>query len=207
MNNEIITINRQFGSGGREIAKKVSEALDLAFFDKELINEITKETNISDKLIEKYSETPINRAYVFHFGVTMQYHYIKPIPVEIQEQQAKVIKKLSNKSNCVFVGRCADYTLKDKKPLKVFIYSSNIEDRIRRYKDKEGNSRKTDKEIKKDLLHIDKYRNKYYEEYTTTKWTNMCNYNLCIDTSAMSIQDAVDLIVTAYNLYYNKYIC
>ncbi len=200
MNNKIITINRQFGSGGREIAKKVAETLDFAFYDKQLINEITKETNISDDLIEKYSETPINRAYVFHFGVTMQYHYIKPIPVEIQEQQAKVIKKLANKGDSVFVGRCSNHTLKDVAPLKVFIYCSDMDKRILRYKDKD-NSKKTDKEIKKDLLHIDKHRSKYYEEYTTKKWTDMSNYDLCIDTAHLSSDDAVELIVAAHKLY------
>ncbi len=202
MNNKIITINRQFGSGGREIAKKLSTALNFAFYDKQLINEITKETNISDELIEKYSETPINRAYIFHFGVTMQYHYIKPIPVEIQEQQAKIIKKLADKSDSVFVGRCANYTLRNIKPFKVFIYCSDLDKRISRYKANEKNTdKKTDKEIKKDLLHIDKHRSKYYEEYTTKKWTDMCNYDLCIDTANISTDDAVKLIANAHKLY------
>ncbi len=188
----IITISRQFSSGGREIAKKLAEKLQLAYYDKELIEEVSKKTGFKKEYIEEYSEAAISRTFPQVYGRSFVYYQQMPAD-QIQVAQADIIKEVGEKGNAVIVGRCADDLLKSGDVLKVFIYASNMESRITRCKAK-GNDDKTDKELLKEITQIDKKRAKYYEYYTGKKWGDMENYNLFIDTTKIGIEKAVELI-------------
>ena len=195
--NNIITISRQFSSGGREIGKRLADSLLYAYYDAEIIKKVAEESGFCESYIEKYSEANITRGYNYTFGQT--FSTLSPSD-QVQIAQAKVIRELSTKGDCVIVGRCADYILKDSNNFKVFIYSSDMEQRIKRcYEKVPADKNKTAKEMQKMIKAIDKTRSKNYNYYTGQDWEDMTNYNLCIDTSVVSIKQAVATILACCN--------
>ena len=193
---KLITINRQFGSGGREVGKRLADELQIAYYDKELISKISNETGLCDDYISQYEETAISRYYPFTFGRTFAFEYSVPQNT-IYIAQTKVIKKLAHMQDCVIIGRCANYILGDE-AFKVLIYSSDMDKRIDRCYDKVPADRdKSRDEMKKMINSVDKKRARYYDFYAGEKWLDINNYNLCIDTAKISIQDAVKLIAEA----------
>lgn len=193
----IITISRSFSSGGREVAKRLADELNFDYFDRELISEISNETGLCEKYIEKHSEFAVTRSYPLNMAQT----FILPIQTpsdSIQIAQTKIIKSVANKGNCVIVGRRADYILREQNPFKVFIYSSDMDKRIERCYNKVPKDReKSQKEITKQILSVDKNRAKYYNYFTENNWGEMKNYNLCIDTSVIDVKKAVEIIIQA----------
>ena len=121
--NKIITIGREFGSGGRELGRRLAEELGIAYYDREIIAEIAKRTELSEQYVQQIVEhRPLNL-----MPITIG-HSICPVPHPLMEQnreiycqQAQILTEMSEKSDCVLVGRCADYILKDKNPLKIFV--------------------------------------------------------------------------------------
>ncbi len=193
----VITINRQFGSGGREVGKRLAEQLRCHYYDKELLNIISKETGVNSLLID---ELDSNTLRSFGYTTSRSFAMYKQLPVdEIANAKNNIMKKLAEKSNAVFIGRCSDYILNDYQPLKIYIYSSSMDYKINRCFNKvpEDKERIGEKEIAKDIITIDKNRARYYENQTGQKWDDMSNYNLCIDTSKVGIQGAVNIIVSA----------
>ena len=191
----IITISRQFGSGGREIGKRLADELLYSYYDHELVKRVSDESGLAESYIERYSESSFTRTYPFTFGNAFS-NYSQPPSDKVQIAQSKIMKELSEKSNCIIVGRCADYIIKEHNILKIFIYSSDIDARINRCYDKVPTDKsKSKKEMQKMILDIDKQRAKYYSYYTGQEWGNMSNYNLCIDTSAVNIKKAVATIL------------
>ncbi len=195
---KIITISRQFGSGGREVGKRLADALLWSYFDRELIEQVATETGLDKGYIEKYSESVATRNHPYVFGRTFIAYQQSPSE-KIQLAQLKIIRELAEKGDCVIIGRCADYITREQNPFKVFIYSSSMDFRIDRCYDKVPADRenKTEKEMQKEIIGIDKRRRKYYEYYTGLGWGAIENYNLCIDTSAVGIQGAVEIIQKA----------
>ncbi len=195
---KVITISRQFASGGREVGKRVADALNIAYYDKELIGKIAEETNLHPDYIEKFQESSASRNYGFIFGRS----FYAPQPVynasdEIVIAQKKIITQLANEQDCVIVGRCADYFLDDK-ALKIFVYSSDMQARIKRCIEKvPQDASKSEKEITKEILEIDKNRQRYYNFYTGREWKNMDNYNMCVNTAQLGIIKSVEAIINA----------
>ncbi len=188
---KIITISREFGSGGRELGRRLADYLGIAYYDKEILNEIEKKTPFSKDYIEQMTENRPVLLYPIHYGVTWN---VGPNPnlkqsVDIYKTQADTIRDLASKGSCVIIGRCADYILKDLHPIRIFVYSdmdSKVERCKKREKDHENLS---DKEIKKRIKTIDKNRRKYYEFYTDSKWGDRDNYDFLINTTNADIKD------------------
>lgn len=194
--NKVITINRQFGSGGREVGRRLAEALNIAYYDKEIITKIAKETNLSPSYIEKYDEVSVSHQFPFTFGRTFSMPVMLPNS-QIQIEETKIIKKLAEAQSCVIIGRCANDILYDT-AFKVFIYSSDMEKKIDRCYDKvPADKSKSREEMKKMILSVDKQRAKYNEFYTGYDWMDMSSYNLCIDTAKIDFKKAVELITMA----------
>ncbi len=197
--NIIITVNREFSSGGREIAKKIAEKLKYAYYDQEIINEIAKNSELDKEYIDKYSEINCNRNYPIKIANSF-IKYQERLEIDLQKRQSDIIKELALKGNSVFVGRCSDYILKDLKPFKIFIYSSDMKKKIERcYTKVPQDKSKSINEMKSNILKIDEQRKKYYEYVTGQKINDVHNYNLTIDTSKISIEDAVVLISNICN--------
>ncbi len=197
---KVITIGRQFGSGGREVGKRLAEELSYNYYDKELIKKISEESGLDIDYVENQSEQHTNQTLPYLVGKSFM-AYTQPIDtinIELHIAQNTVLKEIAEKENAVIIGRSADYILKEENPLKVFIYASDMDYRIERCYNKVPEDRaKSKKEMQKEILKIDKKRASYYEFTTDQKWSNLGNYNLCIDTSKVGIKGAVEIIKAA----------
>ena len=187
--NKIITIGREFGSGGRELGRYLSETLGFAYYDREIIGEIAKRTSLSEKYIQHIAEQKPVIPFPIHTGRTF-WAVIPDFNQNIQQEQTGIIKEIAAKSDCVIVGRGADYILADEKPFRLFVYS-DMSAKIARCRknesaDYEAGASLTDKELVKRIEHINKSRADYYDFYTGQKWGDKANYDLCINTSKHS---------------------
>ena len=192
---KIITIGREFGSGGRELGRKIAEKLGWEFFDKEIITEIAKRTEFSEHYIHEVLENnphelyPITVGHTFTFVDTNALQKKQTVFIE----QENTIKQMAENSNCVIVGRCSDYILRNENPLKLFVYA-DMDSKIKRCREREEVEHLTDKKIKKAIKKIDKNRSKYYEFYTGNKWGNKYNYDLMVNTSNGDLDNIAESI-------------
>ena len=192
--NKVITISREFSSGGREFARRLADKLNYAYYDSEIITELAKRTNLAEEYISSLNEQspapllPITIGATFSPVVDVRWEHQNAIFAE----QSNLLKELAEKSNCVIVGRCADYSLREFNPLRVRLYAE-LDSRIERCKARATDSEKlTDKEIKHRINEIDKSRAKYYQFYTGKKWDDMLNYDICINTTGKDIKQLVE---------------
>lgn len=194
--NKIITIGREFGSGGRELGKRLSDLLGIAYYDREIITEISNKT----KLAEDYVQQIVEKRPIISFPITIG-HTFYPIfnPVvdyssNVYAQQSNTLLEMVNKSSCIIIGRCADYILEDYNPFRIFVYS-DMEFKIKRCRDNESEHENlSDKQLKQQILDVDKNRAKYYQFITGKKWGDRRNYDLCINTSRISIKEIAEIL-------------
>lgn len=182
--NKIITIGREFGSGGRQLGRKLAEELGIAYYDKEIITEIAKRTELS----EEYVHDVVGRRPVYTYPIHVGRTFMSINTVQVMEsgalyaEQCKLLKEFAERSDCVIVGRCADHILKEYSPYKIFVYA-DVESKIKRCRTYETDTTKTDKELRKYIKRIEKNRAENYEYYTGKKWGDKLNYDLCINTT------------------------
>ena len=200
--NKIITIGREFGSGGREIGKRLAEHLGIAYYDKEIIQEISKRTQLAEsyvhQIVEQKSESffPITVGRTLHTGGSdyMLRHY-----TSVYAEQANVLRDMAEKSDCVIVGRCGDYILKDQNPFRIFVYS-DIASKMARCREKaDEHEHLSDRELEKMIRRIDKNRAKYYRYYTGQRWGAHANYDMCINTSSLPIKELAEALAHLFN--------
>ncbi len=190
---KIITISREFGSGGRELGTRIAKQLGFAYYDKEIISQIAQKSGLAEEYVDSVLER--KNTQFFNFSYAHSFAYVNPL-VELQSKiygaQQDIIREIAQKSDCVLVGRCADYILKDLNPLTLFVYA-DIDSKIKRCREKAQNDEQeyTDKQLKAKILSIDKGRAKYYGAYTGEEWSDKKNYRLCINTSGINISDIV----------------
>lgn len=198
--NKIITIGREFGSGGREFGRRLAEELHYEYYDKEIITEIAKNTSLSEEYIQQIIERRPHHLYPITIGHSMNYansYQIKQIQT-IYQAQCDLLRKLAEKSNCVIVGRCADYILRDYRPFKIFVYAT-MESRIKRCEERATEDEKYDKQqLKRNILKIDRERARYYDFYTSQKWGDKANYDLCVNTTDTVIKEIIPIIAKIF---------
>lgn len=189
--NKIITISREFGSGGRELGKRIAEHLGIAYYDKEIITEIAHKSGVAEEyvknIIEKVPNTyfPNTIGRSFHTTVNPQL----TLNAKIYGEQRNIIKELVKESDCLLIGRCSDYILRDYHPIRLFIYG-DMDARLQRCRQKAvENEHLTDAQMKGKIKDIDKNRAKYYNFFTGHKWGAKENYDLCINTTQAEIKD------------------
>ncbi len=184
MNDVIITIGRENGSGGREVGKKLSEILGIPCYDQEIIAETAGRTGIDAKEIEKMEEGDKD-GLISYWGI--------PSANPLFAEQSKAIIELASKGPCIFVGRCADYVLNGKNDVvKVFIHAP-VGDRIIKSAKRNGIS---EKEAYERIRKKDAQRASYYQRYTGRVWGAVGNYDLSISTGDIGVDGAVKLILS-----------
>lgn len=198
-NNIIITIGREFGSGGHEIGRRLSHSTKLDFYDTEFIKLAVEKTGYSETYIRSNDEkAPDFTGSSFMSG----FEYYHPSPYDrIQEEEYNIIKSLGEKGNCIIVGRAADYVLRDQRIIRVFIYAP-FEDRVKRKMalvTPEMKDKVSVQQMEKTVKQMDKQRRKFYEYYTDNKWGARDSYDLLINTSSSGIDGAVEIIKTFIN--------
>lgn len=192
----IITISREFGSGGHTVGKLVAEKLGYHFYGRELVEMVAAASGFSPDFIEESGEYASARSsLLFSLATAGQYETGgMSMHDRLYLVQTQVIEDIAAEGNCVIVGRCADFILRDyKECLHVFVYA-DMESRARRIVERYG---ETDKSPKKRLEEKDQKRKVYYKNYTGRNWGEPHNYNLCLDSSKLGIETCADLIVAA----------
>ena len=199
----VITIGREFGSGGHEIGMKLAEKLGIKCYDKELLELAAKESGLCEELFASQDEKPTNSFLyslvmdTYSLGYTNSYVDM-PINHKVFLAQFEAIKKLASEGPCVMVGRCADYALADNPDcFSVFVHA-NLDWRINRIAQKYN---KNAKEAKDMINKTDKSRSSYYNYYTNKKWGSADSYNLCLDSSKLGIDGTAKAIIEAIHIY------
>lgn len=202
--NRIITISREFGSGGREFGRRLSEALGIAYYDQEIIREIAKRTSLSEQYIQAITEKRPIFSYPIHIGKSL-YPMLNPVgsgfeqAMAVYQEQARIITEMASKSACVIVGRCADHILKEQNPFRIFVYA-DMESKLKRCREKEPEDEgMTDKELKRHIMDVDKRRSQFYEFYTGHSWGDKLNFDLCINTTNTEIKKAVAVFAKLFD--------
>ncbi len=186
----IITINREFGSGGRELAKRLADVLGFAYFDKEIISMVAKKSNLSEDYLEcittKTNEFPYTIGKSFTLYSTPQKYFTNMLVTE-----RKIIQEIAKQGNCVIVGRGADVILREFNTVNIFVYS-NLNSKLKRCKEKaSANENLNEKELIKKIKLVDKQRKKFYLLLGLDSWGEKENYDICINTTNVEIKDVV----------------
>ncbi|MGN0703287.1 MAG: AAA family ATPase [Lentihominibacter sp.] len=195
MDKKLITISREFGSGGRLIGKRLAEKLDIPYYDKELLDRIAEESGFSREMIAD-AEKKAKNSFLYSLASAMGTGEAGPESLSLNERfflaQFDTIRKIADEGSCVIVGRCADYVLRGMpEATNVFIYAEEA-DKIKRAVQEYGVPEDSVKKLMKDT---DKARANYYAYHTGRKWGEHVNYNLSIDSGYIEIEDIVDLII------------
>ena len=197
MGNRIISISRQFGSGGHEVAVKTADLLGIRVYERELIRLACEYGELSEKTLSPSDEKATN-PYLFQTVHEGNHHVLrgKPTSEVLFALQSHEIRRLAKREECVFVGRCADFVLReqDVRLLRVFI-SAPEERRVARKMEQE---RLTRTQAIRLIRKMDKQRRKYYESYTRRTWGDPSHYDLCIDTGACTLDEAAGRIAEAF---------
>ncbi len=196
----IITIGREFGSGGHLIGKMLAEKLNIPFYDKELLDRAAKDSGLCKEIFENQDERPSNSFLyslvmdTYSFGYSSSVMNDMPLNQKVFLAQFESIKKLAAEGPCVIIGRCADFALEDDPDLlSVFIHADTDAriKRISRIYDLTAN--KARDRIRKN----DKSRSSYYNYYTSKEWGAVSSYDLSIDSSIFGLDGSVELIEKA----------
>ena len=204
---KIITISREYGSGGRLIGKLVAESLGYDFYDKEIIDMAAQESGLSPDFIKK-TEQNLSSGFLYNLLLGSSYSgtangassingtQMLPLADQVFNAERKVILDLAKKGNCVIVGRCADYILNtsdeidSKSLLNVFIYG-NLEEKLKRIEDL---YKEPEQAAKKTIQQIDKRRANHYNTFTEATWGDRKNYDIMINSSTAGIETTAAII-------------
>ena len=187
----IITIGREFGSGGRELGRRLAEELGYAYYDQEIVTEIAQRTALSEAFVHQILEHKPVTAFPIRIGRTFttvvnsqpeQWH-------EIFRQQYQILRELADKADYVIVGRCADWMLRAYQPFRIFVYA-DMEHRMLRCRQKGAeHEAMSDKELRQHIQAVDRHRASYSSYCNDQKWGDKTKYDLCINTGLESVKE------------------
>ncbi len=194
----IVNIGRQLGSGGREIGEKLAHRLGIDFYDKELIELASQESGLCREFFEKADERASQGFIGGLFGMRFPFVGDGAIPTNnclsndnLFKVQSDVIRQLAAEKSCLFVGRCADYVLRDHPRCANVFISCAREERIRRLCERQGITAEAAEEL---MEKADKKRSEYYNYYSYKTWGAAATYHLCIDSSVLGIEGTVEFV-------------
>ena len=182
----VITISREYGSGGRYVGRLIADKLGIKLYDKDFVIKVAEETGLSEEYIEENEQkrsvlAPLNNGYYSEYNNSD----------ELFAKESELIKEIANKESFVIIGRCADSILSDRdNVVKVFIYS-NLEDKIKRATTYYGMDKT---KAKKEIERIDKQRGNHYKYYTGKEWKDFSNYDVCLNSDALGVERTADII-------------
>ncbi|MCR4781630.1 MAG: cytidylate kinase-like family protein [Lachnospiraceae bacterium] len=189
---KIITINREFGSGGRELGKKLAEELGFAYYDKEIIDAIAEKSKLDPNYINKAIEDGMWRNYPVTFNNTFAYMPVIETPgTRLISWQSEVLHEIAAKSDCVIVGRAADAILDELHPLKLFIYADMEAKVIRCQERAEEGENLTDREMVRHIKKIDRSRASNHDLVASYRWGDRNGFDLCVNTTSVEIDSVI----------------
>ena len=182
----VITVSREYGSGGRYVGRLIADKLGIKFYDKEIITKLAEVTGLSEEYIEN-NEQKRDASAILNNGYYMGLDGAD----ELFVKESELIKELAAKDSCVIIGRCADFILKDEKNvIKVFVYSG-MEDKLKRATQIYGYE---EEKAKKEIERIDKLRANHYKHYTDKDWKDFSNYDICINSDLLGVEKSAEVI-------------
>lgn len=198
MEHFVINIGRQLGSGGKEVGEKLAKRLGIAFYDKELINLASEESGLCREFFEQADEKASQGVMSGLFSMRFPFISEGSLPGmnclsndALFKVQSDVIRRIAAEHSCIFVGRCADYILRDHPRCVNIFVSASTEERIARLTERLGISRNEAEEM---INRVDKRRAEYYNYYSYKKWGAAASYHLCIDSSVLGMEATIDLV-------------
>ncbi len=193
---KIITISREFGSGGRELGKRLADALGFAYYDKEIISAIAKESSFDENYVEELLQRGLTPTYSPTFGhsFSLGFDPIMENELKVLHLQQTIIKGLAEKGDCVMVGRTSGIILEEFHPMKIFVYADMASKLARCRARADDCQTLSDKELQKKIRQIDEGRAKHQKLFSDLKWGSKDNYHLCVNTTGIQIRDMIPSI-------------
>lgn len=200
----IITISREFGSGGRELGKRLADELGLAYYDREILTELSREEGLSEEYLEKVLENPSGIGYAISYSRSFaMIQNIDTTPMLLAKQH-NIIKKIAQKGNCVIVGRGADAILGEYSPFRIFVYA-DMEARIARCIERaNGEEDISPRSLQKKINKIDKARSDNYNFVSNYNWGDKEAYDLCINTTNIKIKKVIPSLAAYIKAWYEE---
>lgn len=199
----IITISREFGSGGRELGKRIADALGYAYYDREIITAIAAKHEMNENYVENVLENGFPVAFPISYGRTFAYADVTgQHAIDLLSTQCTLLKELASKENCVIVGRSANIILEEYNPLNIFVYA-DTESKIKRCRERaDENEQLTDNEMKRKFKQIDAGRAKHQRFLSDIKWGDKSGYHMCINTSGLVIKKIAPVVADFAKSYF-----
>lgn len=189
----IITISREFGSGGRELGKRLADALGFAYYDREIVSSIAEKCNLDEGYVENVLRKGLTINVPVTFGHTF-YFYSDPTSeneLKVLNTQQQIIKELALRGDCVMVGRSSGIILEKYNPLRLFVYA-DMEWKVKRCRERaSADEHLTDRELEKKIRQIDAGRARHQKLLTDRKWGDREGYDLCINTTNLEIKKII----------------
>lgn len=186
----IITIGRQHGSSGREIARLLAEKLNYRCYDKEIVDEAANHSDFSRDLIDAFDEKRMS-AFILHaggYGLNENFR----LNMQVVSAQFEAMRNIAEKGNCIFVGRCADYILRDHDDLISVFILGDMDERLKCLERRQGLD---EVEARKKIKEVDKDRSSFYRYYSDQTWGDAQNYDMCINSSKLGVEGTVQVIL------------
>ena len=186
----IITIGRQHGSSGREIARLLAEKLNYKCYDKEIVDEAANHSDFSRDLIDAFDEKRMS-AFILHaggYGLNENFR----LNMQVVSAQFESMRNIAEKGNCIFVGRCADYILRDHDDLISVFILGDMDERLKCLERRQGLD---EVEARKKIKEVDKDRSSFYRYYSDQTWGDAQNYDMCINSSKLGVEGTVQVIL------------
>ncbi|MBR3836150.1 MAG: cytidylate kinase-like family protein [Clostridia bacterium] len=203
---KIITISREFGSGGREVGKRLADELGFEYYDREIIEQVAKESQFDETYVENMLSGSFSVSLPVTFGRTFIYtDVVQQNMTNLLVTEQKIIKALADKGkDIVIVGRSADVLLKEYKPLNIFVYA-DMQSKVQRCRDRAAKDEKlTDKELVRKIRQVDSGRKKQRKLITDSEWGEKESYHLCLNTTGMNIKAFIPPLAEFVKSYFNK---
>ena len=205
MKRHIITISREFGSGGRELARRLAEGLGIAYYDREIVTAVAEKSGLAVEYIDSISERSVGSRYPITFGHTLAYQPPVMDPqLEVLSQQRQILLSLAEKGDCVIVGRCADVILREYNPLNIFVYADKASKLARCRARAPQDEHLSDNELARRIARVDKERARYRATITETKWGERAAYHLCVNTTGWEIPQLVKSLLPYANAFLER---
>ena len=191
----IITVSREFGSGGREIGKRLADELGYAYYDREIVTAIARKTQLDEGYVANALESGMFRGVPIHFGRTFSYSAaLLSNTTNLFVEQHKIIREIAAQGNCIIVGRAANAILEEYNPFNLFVYA-DMDAKVRRCMERAPEGEQlTEREMIRHIKKVDADRAKYYEMFSDTRWGMKEGYHLCVNTTGVNIKALVPII-------------
>ena len=197
--NHIITVSREFASGGRELGKRLADALGYSYYDREIVAALAEKTGLDENYLASSTETGVMTQFPIHFARSFtQMPAVSGDSVKLMSMQTSLIKDIAAKGDCVIVGRAADSILEEYSPFRIFVYADEVSKLARCRQRASEDEDLSDREMLRAMKRIDKARADFHDIISEYKWGDKGGYDLCINTTNVVIKNVIPALADYY---------